>query len=471
MRKVLFVQNMWIEFLGVMTLSSYLKCKGHDCDIVVGGKNAIVKKIKEFKPDFLAFSTMTIQHNWVLDTAKYLRAIGVSTPIIIGGPQATFFPAIIENPQVDIVCKGEGEEALADLLDLSDGNLDYSAVKNLCVKKQGKIFDNEVRTLRDDLDTLPFPDRHLYDRYPYFNNRTYEIFMATRGCPYSCNFCFNHAQRKIYKDKGRYIRLRSAKNVIEEIKSVEKKRNIKLVMFTDSTFNLDKKWFLEFMDEYRKNVDIPYSCNLHAGLLDEDIVKAISETNCANVRFAIETGNEKLRKNVLNKQLSNEQIRNTARLLKKYKIRLIAFNMFGLPTETLENAFETIKLNQEVKPYAVSNDIFLPFPGLEITKYAIEKGIIKENDTEKLGRSPYKMFVSILNQPGIKKVCNLHKFSFIAMRFPWTETLIRIIILLPRNYIFNFIYGVSHSYTFKKWSNSSWVRIIKEILLNFDKFS
>jgi radical SAM superfamily enzyme YgiQ (UPF0313 family) len=242
-------------------------------------------------------------------------------------------------------------------------------------------------------------------------------------------------------------------------------------MFTDSTFNIDKKWFLEFAREYRDYVDIPYSCNLHAGLIDEDIAQAISGTNCANVRLAIETGNEKLRKEVLNKQLSDEEIKNAMNMLKKYKVKAVVFNMFGLPTETLKNAFETIKINQDLAPYAVSNDIFLPLPGLKLTKYTIEKGIIKERDVEKLGKSPYKMFISTLNQSEIKQVCNLHKFSFIAMRVPWMFNFIKMLIWLPRNYIFNFIYGVSHSYTFKKWSNSSWGRITKEIVLNYREFS
>lgn len=471
MAKALFIQNMWIELLGVMTLSSYLKRKGHNCDIVIGEKKAIVKKIKEFKPDFLAFSSMTIQHNWVLDITKYLRDIGIAIPIIIGGPHATFFPHIIESPQIDILCRGEGEEALVELLGFSDKNLDYSNIKNLWVKRENRIYKNEIRELWRDLDTLAFPDRQLYAKYPYFNDKPYEIFMATRGCPFACNFCFNHAEREIYKDKGKFTRSRSVKNLIEEIISVRKKRNIKMVMFTDSTFNLDKKWFLEFAREYKNNVNIPYSCNLYASLIDEDIARAISETNCANVRIAIETGNERLRREILNKQLSDEQIKNAINVLKKYKIKVIIFNMFGLPTETLKNAFETIKINQDLTPYAVSNDIFLPLPGLKVTEYAIEKGIIKQNDIEKLGKSPYKMFISILNQPEIKQVCNLHKFSFIAMCIPWTLVFIRLLIRLPRNYIFNFIYGISHSYTFKKWSNSSWGRITKEIILNFSKFS
>jgi radical SAM superfamily enzyme YgiQ (UPF0313 family) len=219
---------MWVELLGVMTLSSCLKRKNHSCDIVVGQKKAIVEKIKKFKPDFLAFSSMTIQHNWVLEITKYLRGEGMTIPIIIGGPHATFFPDIIETPQIDIVCRGEGEEALVDLLDYSDKNLDYSNIRNLWVKREDGICKNELRGTWEDLDTLPFPDRELYAGYGYFKDKPYEIFMATRGCPFACNFCFNHAEKEIYKNKGKFLRSRSVKNLIEEIVSIRKKRNIKM---------------------------------------------------------------------------------------------------------------------------------------------------------------------------------------------------------------------------------------------------
>ncbi len=470
MAKIIFIQDLWHEFLGVMHLSSILKKNKHECDVLLGKDKDILSELKKQNPDIIAFSTMSIQHEWALEMAKAIKNMNLKSLVLFGGPHVTFFPDSIKNPYIDAICRGEGEHAFLELANAIDKKKPITKIKNIWVKKNGKIYRNPVRPLIKDLDELPFPDRDLYRKYPYFEKQQYTVFMATRGCPYNCSFCFNKSMATLYK-KQKYVRFRSVKNCIEEIKQTNEKTKIKTVIFTDSSFNLNKKWLLDFLKEYKKQIKIPFSFNIRPNLVDKDMVKAIAETKlCASVRFAIETGNEKLRNQLLRKGVTNKQIINASRLFKKYKIPVIIFAMYGLPRETLAQALETIKMIQMIKPYVVSNYIFMPFPGLEITEFALNQGIMNPRDIKKLGKSPYKIHRSILKQAQIKETSNLHKFSVIAIRFPILLPIIKKLVKIRPNILYDMVFNFSQVTEWRRWSNTSWPRIVVEIIKNYSKY-
>jgi hypothetical protein len=161
------------------------------------------------------------------------------------------------------------------------------------------------------------------------------------------------------------------------------------------------------------------------------------------VRVGIETGNEKLRREVLNKNISNNSIYNMAALLDKYKISLYAYNMFGLPGETVADAFETIEMMQKIQPDFFNATVFHPYPGMKITKYAIKKGYITEKDLLKLGETKYKAYNSILQQSDINTVMNIQKFYMVLTRFQFLSPFIKKLVRLKPNPIFNFIFTIS----------------------------
>jgi len=271
---------------------------------------------------------------------------------------------------------------------------------------------------------------------------------------------------------GSTIRFRSVENCIREIKELNKKRKVKMVMFIDSTFNIRKDWLMKFLKRYKKEVKIPFSCNIRADLLDEPMTKALKDTGCCDsIRFAIEVGDEKLRNTVLRKNLTDKQILTAAKLLKKYKLPIITFNMFGLPDETLEQAWKTIYMNRKVRPEVVSCYVFLPFPGLEITDYAIKKGYVRREDLKKLGVSPYKIHRSIINQKDIGPVTNLHKFSIVLVKYPQFEPIIRQLIKLPPNILFDYFYNITQVVGWMRWMRASPARMVVEILKNYKEVS
>jgi len=471
MASVVFVQNIWQEYLGVMNLSAVLKKHGHKVELLIGNEGSIYKQTKKLNPDLVGFSTMTFQHKWVSDTARFLREKGIKIPIVTGGPHATFFPDFISDPNIDILCRGEGEYALLDLVNALEHKEDISKIPNLLVKKNGKIYDNPVRPPVANLDELPYPDRELYRKYKFFRNKDLAPFMAIRGCPYRCSFCFNHKWNKLYAPHHT-IRFRSVKSFIDEISQTEKKHKLNTAMIIDSTFNLDKEWILDFLKEYKDKIDVKFSINVRLNGIDDDIVKAIAETKkCAHVRFAIEVGSERLRNEVLKKGLQDKQIDDAIKLFRKYKVDIITFNMCALPTETIEEAYKTITVNQRINPTVVSCLIFMPLPGLDITNYCIQQGIVAEGDLKKLGVSPYNMHRSILKQENIGRLTNLHKFSVIAIRHPYLFPLIKQLIKLPPNMVYDSIYNISQSFEWMKWLRVGIIRYTKEAFRNYKKVS
>ena len=283
MAKVLWLQNLWIEFMGIMSISSLLNQKGHQSDIIYDSKEGIVDYIYWYQPDAIAFSCMSVQWKWAKEVSTYIKQRGITTPIIAGGIHSTMYPDnAISHPDIDIICLNEGEYPMLDFMDAIEQRKDFSGIPNLWVKKNRTVIKNSTRPklTAQDLDNLPFPDRTLYKKYDHFRNYPFEIFVGSRGCPFKCSFCEVPEINAMYGGKSTHYR--DPVKFVDEIEDVKKRGLLdnKLVMFTDSTFNSHKKWFLQFLEEYRRRINVPFSCNLRVDLVDEKQVKALAESGC-----------------------------------------------------------------------------------------------------------------------------------------------------------------------------------------------
>lgn len=475
MAKVLWLQNLWIEFSGIMFISSLLKEKGHQSDILFDTKEGIVEAIRRENPDCIAFSCMTVQWKWAQEISSYIKSQGIRTPIIAGGIHTTMYPDVaISHPAIDAICLNEGELPMLDFMNALDKGQDFSTVQNLWVRREdGEIVKNSMRPKLppEVLDSMPFADRDLYKKYDYFRNYSMEIFVGSRGCPFTCTFC----EVPFINDKygGKRVHYRDPVKFVDEIEACKNRGLLdrKLVMFTDSTFNSNKKWFMRFLDEYKRRIDVPFSANLRVDLVDEDQVKAMKEAGCDNVRFGVESGDVEIRNRILEKHCTDEQIYKCADLLHKYKIPFVTFNLFGCPDETLEQAWKTIAMNRRVRPAAMGAYVFVLFPQIAATNYAIKAGLIEESDLAKLDQHPYNLHLSILRpekQPDIIRICNLQKFAILVTRLPWLEPVVRQLIKLePADWMGTF-YSLSQVWEWRRWSTKSNVRrLLYEGILNY----
>ncbi|MFN7170868.1 MAG: B12-binding domain-containing radical SAM protein, partial [Candidatus Omnitrophota bacterium] len=257
-------------------------------------------------------------------------------------------------------------------------------IPNFWIRKDGKVFKNPVGPLIRDLDILPFPDTELFlKKFPHLKLWKRQEIIAHRGCPYQCSYCFNHAYNELYKNYSFIYRSRSPENICAEIEYARSLREIKSIYFVDDVFTLDLNWLKKFSPLYRKHIGIPFSCNIRLDNCSEEIVSLLKEANCYLVHVGIETGNEEIRKNILNKNISNETIIKNVKILNKFGIKILTENMLGLPGETYKLSLETLKLNSLIKPDIAIASFFTPYPGLKLTEYAIKNDYF-EGEYEKL---------------------------------------------------------------------------------------
>ncbi len=457
--KIAFVQTEINEYFGPMVISSVLKRAGHEVDLFIPKlEDDFDNVLKIFKPDIVACSSMTGIHVEDLKILKQVKSIFPGALSILGGIHPTFQPDIVEAPELDIICRGEGERAIVELAEKVDKGEDYSTIKNLWVKKNGEVIKNEIEKSYQDVTTLPFPDREIYYKYKTLRNNPAKRFMAGRGCPFDCTFCFNHKYIELYKQndgkqtKG-YIRIIEPEKFVEEILEVKEKYGLGTPLLVDDIFILKKDWLDKFVEIYPKKVGLKYNCYVRADLLTEDLVVKLKESGCREVDFGVESGNEEFRQKILKKKLSDKSIFEGSRLLKKHGVMFQTTNMIGLPGETVDDAISTIELNAKIKADFTSANVFQPIPGTELTEKAIKEKLL--DVPIEWDRSPPSAFSSsiLTNMENIKQLENIQKLFYLGVKFPSLIPLIRFIsqfnILTPIFFlIFLFLHGYKAKYVY-----------------------
>lgn len=425
--KFLFITKpFFIEPLGIMHLSAVIKELGNETDLITTSEN-LREKISEFNPDFVIYSIMTGDQDFYNNINKELKE-KYDFFSIAGGPHVTFFPEMLQDSSFDAICIGEGEGAIKQFLQ----NSDSKQVPNFWFKTQDGIIKNPIHPLIENLDEIPFPDRELVFKYPEIKDGPIKHFIASRGCPYNCSYCFNASWAKIYEGKGKRVRFRSAKNLIDEIQKVIDSSPTKLVYFQDDTFTLDVDWLKEFAQEYSQRIRLPFHCHVRANTLDEEKVRILKESGCYSVHLAAETADDRLRNEVLNRGMSKEQIIGASKILKENGIKLMLQNIIGLPEGSLEKDLETLELNIQCKPDYAWVSIFQPYPGTKLGELCKKKGIYTGdfNDLESNFFDSSK-----LNFPEKYKnqLANLQKLFAVAVEHPdlYQSGLLRALIELP----------------------------------------
>jgi radical SAM superfamily enzyme YgiQ (UPF0313 family) len=383
------------ESLGIEYLSAVLKRGGHTVDLIFDpgldnnfywnskllkifhNEELMIEKAERFSPDLVAFSSTTNEYPAVCRIAHILKErLGV--PAIVGGIHPTSLPEfVLSNPDIDMICRGEGELSLLELADRMEKGKDYFNVPNIWFKKRdGSFVRNELRTLIDDLDMLPFPDKELFYQYGCFKDLVQVI--SGRGCPFSCSYCHNNICRKMYQGKGRYIRRRSVANMISELKFYKEKYHARRLSFQDDLFLMDREWLNEFSKSYIEEITLPFSCNAFPSRMNEESISLLEKMGCMDLFIGIDSGNETLRREVLKRDTPTEGIRKSIQLIKNYHIPIELSAVFCFPGETVEQMWETINLVDELNPSAVQSHMLFPFPKTEIFENCKKMGLIDE---------------------------------------------------------------------------------------------
>ncbi|MFH1791559.1 MAG: radical SAM protein [Candidatus Omnitrophota bacterium] len=425
--KVLFLYSYeYLEPLGIMSLSAVLKQNGHECEFIdLAFEKDYARKAAAMKPGIIAYSVTTGRHGFYrrlnLELKKSMDFFSV-----FGGPHATFFPEFVEEDGVDAICRGEGEYAMLELAESLQSGRECAGIQNLWVKSGGDIHRNEPRPLVGDLDSLPFVDRALVNKYKHYRNLHRRSVMTGRGCPYRCSYCFNHSYNDLYKGKGAVIRRRSVRHVLDELKSVSRECGPRRFHFLDDTFILDEKWCLDFCRRYPGEVGKPFIAYTRVNLVTDNIVKNLRDAGCVTILYAIESGNDYIRNKVLDRNITRSEILSAVKSYKKYNVRTYAQNMLALPGETIDMAFETVNLNIECRPDYAWCSIFQPYPRTKLGEYCRENGLLAGDDFDE---SYYRR--SILKSEDRPEMENLHHLFSVAVAFPALLSPVRFLIRLP----------------------------------------
>ena len=431
MSRVIFIQNNGInESLALTDLSATLLDAGHSTRLLLGDEERnLAGELASQNPDIVILPCHVAGHEEALEFAQLAKRIKPDCLVILAGTHATFDPELALDSNVDAVCVGEADLALKELCDRYDSGRDWRETPNLAFDDNG-LQQNEKLPLVKNLDDLAMPDRDLYFRYRFMARFPWKKFSTGRGCVHACSFCWNPSVAEMYESKSSFTRRKSPERAVEEVLWVKKKHPLKTVHFSDDLFTFQPSWLEEFAELYASRVAIPFTCNSSVELVSQRNVDALKAAGCRGVAIGIETGNEELRSAILKKPVSNDDIRKAASRIKAAGMELTTFNMLASPGESLEDAFSTISLNQEIGTDHVRVALAVPIPFTEWEAQAEQSGTLaSEYKTQRVAslRRPQPAF----NTENDKAFENLYYLFRLAVHYPKTEFLVRKLIYSP----------------------------------------
>jgi len=404
-------------------------------------ENDLKNIITSFDPDIIGITIPTFwNHKLSMEIINKLDYNGV---VIVGGKSVINSPEKYIHDKIDGICTGEGETSILEICNKLENKLDISDTTGFWFPKLNK--KNGMNRLIN-LSTLPPVDWSLFDDrqfYKPFDGKMYRYghVELSRGCVLNCSYCINDKLQDIFKGQGTYYRKKNIPQFIEELKYLKEKHNLEMFKFWDEDFFLITEKKLEELAEAYKEINLPFLVTASLGNVTEKKAKLMKEMGCVNVSCGIENGNEKFRREILNRKMTNKQIFNGVRILQKYNIRISTLNMIGMPHETRKNIFETIKLNKELNIKYISVNILQPWPDTKIRKIAVDAGFMSD-DVEH-----YDYYDTCLTMPQLskKEIRGLYKTFLLYIRYPkilwWLVGFTE-----KNNYICNKIYNILQKY-------------------------
>jgi len=344
------------------------------------------KAVSSFQPDLLGVTVTTATYPLGLLCSRIAKSVNPGIKAVFGGVHPTLCPdEVISDNGVDIICIGEGEEALLELCDTLDRKEPINAVRNLWIKdpdNHRQIIRNDLRPFLD-MNSLPvqdFQDFSEYSLYRPFDGRIYRMLHTelSRGCVFDCSYCANHALRENLKSCGRYHRLKDPETAVRHLKELKNKYGFNFIRFWDEDFTGHTVNYLKtFAELFRREVNLPFLIYADTRSISEEKVKCLKEMGCVTMAIGIESGSYWIRKNILNRNITNDEIVRKFAIARESGIRISSYNMIGLPFETREMVFETVSLNRQVNVETSTVGPFKPFPGTRLTEMADEFGMIQ----------------------------------------------------------------------------------------------
>lgn len=351
----------------------------------------IENEIQRYDPDVVGITTITFMLVDCMKVAQIVKRIQKKRKKIIhvvaGGPHATIYP--VETAQlegIDFSLAGEAEFSFLEFLENLNDQDRLARIPGICFQENGRVIKGPPYAFIDDLDALPVPDRTLLDYEKYANVLAGSGIMTTmitsRGCPYQCIFC---------ERLGKTFRAVSPENVMLEVTRCLD-LGIRNIFFHDDTFTIDKKRVMEICRLIRENkITLQFSLRSRVNTIDEEMISELKNAGCTRISFGVESGVQRIL-NRIKKGITLEQVEKAFALTRKYKITSLADFMIGHPDETLKDIEQTLKFAKKIRPDYVQFSVTTPYPGTDLYREALDKGIVKKDVWKEFAENPVEHF-------------------------------------------------------------------------------
>ena len=346
-----------------------------DCTFLT--REEALAKVKRSKPQIIGFYSMFSMKKTTMKLAASLQKD--CELLVVGGPLPTLEPMSYLDV-FDVAVQGEGEEAMVEIAECHRKGIDLSCVKGIAYKDNGVVKFTLPRNHVEDLDSLPFPSRDLFDNEAYKQHYVtrfgYSIspLITSRGCPFSCDFC----SRPVF---GQNFRARSAGNVVDEVEELVG-LGYDRVWFADDCFTLNRERLLDVCDELvNRKVDVSWECLSRVDTMDREVAARMRRSGCVRVFFGIESGtNEVL--GLMQKQITVKQARKAVHGAKEAGLRVGAFFILGYPGESDETVLDTVRFASGLPLDYLSFTLPYPIPGTALFERVKGNGGLAVDDWE-----------------------------------------------------------------------------------------
>ena len=378
-----------LGYLGAVLEKNHYQVDVIDCQAFKLSLEDFRTEIGKRQPNIVGVTSSTLTYQTALKLIKIAKEVCPNCVTIAGGAHVTFWDdkALQECPELDIVVRKEGENTLLELVQRIEAGKSCDDVVGTTCRKDGKIVRNSDRPYIEDLDSLPFPARHLW---PMERFRQYEdiLYLSTsRGCVYWCEFC------STVRMHGRKYRMRSAKNVADELEFLYKTYNVTQFTFCDDAFTVDQARTEAMCNEIlKRGMKIQWNCGTRVDMLTKELLAKMKEAGCVSVWFGVESGSQQVL-DAMKKGITPELTTKVFGWVRELGMRPVSNVIFGFPGDTKKGAWKTIKFVEKINPEEVSiYNIATPYPGTPLYDLVKEKGWLRVTDFDKYDNTTEPIF-------------------------------------------------------------------------------
>ncbi len=360
--------------LGLGYIAAYLKQHNISVDLVdctFLSQEEAVEKVRRSNPKIIGVYSMFSMKNKAMQMANLLREN--CELLVAGGPLPTLNPKDFLQ-DFDVVIIGEGEETMLKLVREVEEDADLSRVRGIAYKEKDEMKLTPPREFIQNLDSIPFPARELFDNQAYKNHYskkfgyTITSLITSRGCPFNCDFC----SQPIFGNK---FRTRSAANIVDEIETVHALKYDR-IWFADDCFTLSRKRLMDICNEIiQRRIKIDWECLSRVDTVDGEMTEKMKQAGCVRVFFGIESGNDSVLA-LMNKQVTTKQAKEAVHATKQSGIQVGAFFIVGYPGETDETVLDTMRFASSLPLDYLSFTFPYPIPGTPLYDRVKDKMIV-----------------------------------------------------------------------------------------------